>query len=1218
MAVYSTTDQIYMRNLAVDASNNIYTLGTKSDGIIYSKFDQTGTKVWSMKIGSGTVTAQGIALETFGWDTIYATGSASSSTLNQNLNNDDIFLLSADTTTGNSNWIRYWGGTLGDYGAKPAVSPDGSKILVSGQQDSFLLPTMSTGSILLLFDFKGNFYWSKTYTSTTYNGFNSKDMIFSKQGDYFYESINVKLSNNKINTLLRKSILSTTVASSFSQLIGSSTGDIVTTQGLALTPDESFIIYPTANSNADYRKTANSEVLLLCYYTSNGNVNWISQLYYTGKALSVLNGDISPDGTKYYTMVYVNGQGQGIFTSKVFDGTQIRFRKWMGNYKSYSFKVNSLDRLIISTDADSGAFKIGSNNNMIITSWDYAMDDLTCSSFSFATDNNALSSLFTDVTLSTPTFVDLKIQDIYRKAVDTTGANTAASLTLIVQNLLNLCTGNTLIFPSSVSTQTLTIGDTLTLSQTAFCYQGTGSGSATSVYTSTQPDGQTLPSWLTFNPLTRTWSGSPSTSGVIYVSMRADYTISSVNHAVVSLFKIVVKNTPPYMQYSIPSVSKKTGTFFKYQIDTNTFGDAEGDSYQIYAFNSAAPEEPLPGWLFFNRFNNTFSGISPKTQSLDVIVYAIDSADQVVSTTFTLTITNNAPRIITYIPEMVINTMEQFNYKIPSNYFADADGDKLKITSDISSTDCLKQWLSFNQASSSFSGIPPQQCKGSYTITLTISDGFTGGSITDSFSLTVNAKPTQHQTNGFIPEEYVFGLGQNTIDLSQYFEDLDSGSVLTYSITKANGQSTGTWITINANTGLLTINAVATNAGAIQLLATVADSRGSAFQQGFRIIINSVPKINESMETLQATVGITFAKILSPTLFKDPENQKLKITCTQNGGLALPSWLKFDILSNQLYGTPASTDIGSSILELKATDNYGLVTSLLYVNLEIKSNNPPIIRFGQSMAAQTVKSNLDFSFEIPDKLFQDPDGESAVLNLLLADGSDLPSWIKFTPLNRLVYGTATTNLTSLNLKILASDQKRATASATFSLNIVKNKAPLVLNEIGKIQVYMNIYFQYQIPESIFRDEDADELSYYMAQYDVKNQIPPWLKFIPGNRTLNGMAKDGEGQTLMFKIFADDGRGGVSYQVLYLEINANYDLGKLIPLIVLGWLPIVGIFGFAFAMAFVKVPSLGNDHILQGNSKVDYDTLRMALEEQVRYKKRQQQLTQNEEIIYEQI
>ena len=88
-------------------------------------------------------------------------------------------------------------------------------------------------------------------------------------------------------------------------------------------------------------------------------------------------------------------------------------------------------------------------------------------------------------------------------------------------------------------------------------------------------------------------------------------------------------------------------------------------------------------------------------------------------------------------------------------------------------------------------------------------------------------------------------------------------------------------------------------------------------------------------------------------------------------------------------------------------------------------------------------------------------------------------------------------------------------------------------------------------------------------------MPTWIKFINGNRTLNGIPKDNEEKTIMFKIHADDGRGGVSYQILYLEINPNYDLKKMIPLVVLGWLPILGIFGFAFAMAFVKVPSLGN-------------------------------------------
>ncbi len=142
-----------------------------------------------------------------------------------------------------------------------------------------------------------------------------------------------------------------------------------------------------------------------------------------------------------------------------------------------------------------------------------------------------------------------------------------------------------------------------------------------------------------------------------------------------------------------------------------------------------------------------------------------------------------------------------------------------------------------------------------------------------------------------------------------------------------------------------------------------------------------------------------------------------------------------------------------------------------------------------------------------------------------------------------------------------------------------------------------------MPESIFRDEDGDELTYWIESFDSSNQIPPWVKFIAGNRTLIGMPKDGVGTTKKLKIYVKDGREGVSYQILYLVINANYDLKRMIPLIVLGVFPLMGIFGFAFALAFVKVPPLGNEEILNSKEKIDFDILRMALEEQVRYKQK---------------
>ena len=53
---------------------------------------------------------------------------------------------------------------------------------------------------------------------------------------------------------------------------------------------------------------------------------------------------------------------------------------------------------------------------------------------------------------------------------------------------------------------------------------------------------------------------------------------------------------------------------------------------------------------------------------------------------------------------------------------------------------------------------------------------------------------------------------------------------------------------------------------------------------------------------------------------------------------------------------------------------------------------------------------------------------------------------------------------------------------------------------------------------------------------------------------------------------------------------------MIILILVGLLPLFGIFGFAFAMAFVKVHPPGNAAILQGEEKVSFAELKKAIEE----------------------
>jgi hypothetical protein len=258
------------------------------------------------------------------------------------------------------------------------------------------------------------------------------------------------------------------------------------------------------------------------------------------------------------------------------------------------------------------------------------------------------------------------------------------------------------------------------------------------------------------------------------------------------------------------------------------------------------------------------------------------------------------------------------------------------------------------------------------------------------------------------------------------------------------------------------------------------------------------------------------------------------------------------------------------------------------------------------MTNQTIKSYSDFAFEIPDTIFMDPDGESLVLNLFLKNGSDVPPWIKFTPENRLVYGTQNSADTSVNLKIVATDPKSSTVATFFTVFITKNKAPLAVNEISTMNVFMNLFFLFQIPDNVFRDEDNDYLTYSLVPFDGE-AIPPWIKFVEANRTLLGAPKDREGETFKFKVQVDDGRHGQIFQVIYMKVNPNYNIAKLGPLIIIGILPMIGMFAFVFTLGFAKVPALPQDQMMDSNEKPDFDSCRFLLDQRNKARRRAEKL-----------
>jgi hypothetical protein len=128
---------------------------------------------------------------------------------------------------------------------------------------------------------------------------------------------------------------------------------------------------------------------------------------------------------------------------------------------------------------------------------------------------------------------------------------------------------------------------------------------------------------------------------------------------------------------------------------------------------------------------------------------------------------------------MTINTQEQWIYRIPSSYFVDPDGNTLILSATQMGSTTLPTFLKFDATTWTFYAMPDFSCAGSYSISISISDGV-GGLNSDTFTLLVNSKPVV-SASGPIPTQNIT-QGATKLIIGTYFTEYDAGDYLTYTI----------------------------------------------------------------------------------------------------------------------------------------------------------------------------------------------------------------------------------------------------------------------------------------------------------------------------------------------------------------------------------------------------------------------------------------------------
>ena len=157
-------------------------------------------------------------------------------------------------------------------------------------------------------------------------------------------------------------------------------------------------------------------------------------------------------------------------------------------------------------------------------------------------------------------------------------------------------------------------------------------------YSATMSNGAALPSWLSFDSVTRTFSGTPTVGNVgslQFVLWGTDnYNYSAGQYVNLNVGS---PNRAPILSTALPDQTAPQGGVFSYTVASNAFTDPDAGDTLAYSA-TLADGSALPSWLSFNATTRTFSGTPSTLGAISVRVTAKDTGNLTVSDTFDITV----------------------------------------------------------------------------------------------------------------------------------------------------------------------------------------------------------------------------------------------------------------------------------------------------------------------------------------------------------------------------------------------------------------------------------------------------------------------------------------------------------------------------------------------------------------------------------------------------
>lgn len=446
------------------------------------------------------------------------------------------------------------------------------------------------------------------------------------------------------------------------------------------------------------------------------------------------------------------------------------------------------------------------------------------------------------------------------------------------------------------------------------------------------------------------------------------------------------------------------------------------------------------------------------------------------------------PQLVTPLGPQRGVTGAEWVWSIPEGAFHDPENGTLAYEAVLADGSALPAWLTFDAATHTFHGTPPNDLSISITVTVYDLDGM---SVSDTFTFTAgpNLAPVVQNAQ---PDIVTYsGLAWNYTVPANTFKDPENGA-LTYSATLEDGSALPSWLTFNAATHAFSGN-VPSAGVTLSIRVSVTDPYGASVSDVFQLqatqshlplnldfelgdvewnrpsgwSIQQGSAYSGSWLAVYSAQGGVNSSITSQHLITVSPGQAYTVSAAINcqGGSAelLMIWLdgngamiKLDKSSLVQGGSwvtaskAATAPAGAVYLQIgvSAQNDSGegpILVDHFTVQEPAPTNYAPVAHY--SLPAQYGTTSQSWSYQVPGDLFTDPEGGTLTYSATLSDGSALPSWMSFDPATRTFSGQLPSQAVSLSLRIIATDDHAQSTGAVFTLQTsIGNGGPDIVLE----------------------------------------------------------------------------------------------------------------------------------------------------------------------------